>query len=113
MAAEEAEAPNRLLIEALALTPDVQPVDEKVRAGEIVGLAGLDGHGQEAFLEALCGLHPPASGRVMVVADRHPVPVTSFPQAVRHGVAYAGARQARQWDFSIPFDPETISAWSR
>ena len=24
----------------------------------------------------------------MVVADRHSVPVTSFPQAVRHGVAY-------------------------
>ena len=88
MAAEEAEAPDRLLIEALALMPDVQPVDEKVRAGEIVGLAGLDGHGQEAFLEALCGLHPPASGRVMVAADRHPVPVTSFRQAVRRGVAY-------------------------
>jgi ribose transport system ATP-binding protein len=88
MAAEKAETPDRLLIEALALAPNVQPVDDKVRAGEIVGLAGLDGHGQEAFLEALCGLHPLASGRVMVATERHPVPITSFRQAARRGVAY-------------------------
>lgn len=88
MSAEQADAPARLLIEALALAPNVQPVDDKVCAGEIVGLAGLDGHGQEAFLEALCGLRPPASGRVMVTTDRYPVSITSFRQAVRRGVAY-------------------------
>jgi ribose transport system ATP-binding protein len=87
MAVEEAES-HRLLIEALVLAPNVQPFDDKVCAGEIVGLAGLDGHGQEAFLEALCGLHPPASGRVMVVVDRRPVRIRSFRQAVRGGVAY-------------------------
>jgi ABC-type sugar transport system ATPase subunit len=88
MAAEKGEAPDRLMIEALALAPNVEPIDDKVRAGEIVGLAGLDGHGQEAFLEALCGLNLPASGRVMVAAGRRPVPITSFRQAVRRGVAY-------------------------
>ena len=88
MAAEEAEGSDRLLIEALALAPGVRPIDDRVRAGEIVGLAGLDGHGQEAFLEALCGLHPAASGRVMVAANRQSVPITSFRQAVRRGVAY-------------------------
>jgi ribose transport system ATP-binding protein len=88
MAAEETEAPDRLMIEALALAPDAEPIDDRVRAGEIVGLAGLDGHGQEAFLEALCGLHAPASGRVMVAAGQRPVPVTSFRQAVRRGIAY-------------------------
>jgi ABC-type sugar transport system ATPase subunit len=88
VAAEEAEARDRLLIEGLALASNVQPIDDKVRAGEIVGLAGLDGHGQEAFLETLCGLHRPASGRVMVAADQRSVPITSFRQAVRRGVAY-------------------------
>jgi ABC-type sugar transport system ATPase subunit len=88
MAAEEGEAPDRLLIEGLALAPNVEPIDDRVRAGEIVGLAGLDGHGQEAFLEALCGLKPPHSGRVMVAAGRPPVPIVSFRQAVRRGVAY-------------------------
>ena len=88
MAVEEAAAPDRLVIEALALAPNVEPIDDTVRAGEIVGLAGLDGHGQEAYLEALCGLHPPASGRVMVAAAPRPVPIASFRQAVRRGVAY-------------------------
>jgi ribose transport system ATP-binding protein len=88
MATEEGEASDRLIIEALALAPSAEPIDDRVSAGEIVGLAGLDGHGQEAFLEALCGLRPPASGRVMVAAGRDPVPITSFRQAVRRGVAY-------------------------
>ena len=59
-----------------------------VSAGEIVGLAGLDGHGQEAFLETLCGLRPPAAGRVSVEAGGERVPISSFRQAVRRGVAY-------------------------
>ena len=88
MAAHEGEAPARLMIEALALAPNVEPIDDRVRAGEIVGLAGLDGHGQEAFLEALCGLHAPHSGRVMVATGPEPVPITGFRQAVRRGVAY-------------------------
>jgi ABC-type sugar transport system ATPase subunit len=88
MAADEAKPTDRLLIEAFALAPNVQPFTDKVCAGEIVGLAGLDGHGQEAFLEALCGLRVPASGRVMVATDGHRVPVVSFRQAVRSGVAY-------------------------
>ena len=79
---------ERLLIEGLTLAPNVPPIDDKVRAGEIVGLAGLDGHGQEAFLEALCGLRSPLSGRLMVEADGRWVAVTSFRQAVRSGVAY-------------------------
>ena len=47
-----------------------RPFDDTLKAGEIVGLAGLDGQGQEAFLEALCGLRPPAAGRVSVDAGR-------------------------------------------
>jgi ABC-type sugar transport system ATPase subunit len=88
MAADKAEPTDRLLIEALTLTPNAQPFDDKLRSGEIVGLAGLDGHGQEAFLEALCGLRSPRAGRVTVVSGRHSVPITSFRQAARSGVAY-------------------------
>ena len=51
MGAEAGKPTERLLIEGLTLAPNAPPIDGKVRAGEIVGLAGLDGHGQEAFLE--------------------------------------------------------------
>jgi ribose transport system ATP-binding protein len=88
MATDQGEASDRLMIEALALAPNSEPIDDTVSEGEIVGLAGLDGHGQEAFIEALCGLRSPASGRVMVATNRGPVPITSFRQAVRRGVAY-------------------------
>lgn len=42
------------------------PVDLHVRPGEIVGLAGVQGNGQSAFLRAAAGLHPVASGEVRV-----------------------------------------------
>ncbi len=36
-----------------------------VRAGEVVGLAGIDGSGQSTFLKLACGLVMPESGRVL------------------------------------------------
>ncbi|MGD9511761.1 MAG: ATP-binding cassette domain-containing protein [Geminicoccaceae bacterium] len=63
-------------------------VDLSLLPGEIVGLAGLEGHGQEAFLETLCGLRRPHAGTVAVSAAGGTVPVTSLAQAARHGIAY-------------------------
>lgn len=65
------------------------PVSEAVYPGEIVGLAGLEGHGQERFLHTLAGLHSPISGTVAAVSARGRVAaVHSFRQAVRLGIAY-------------------------
>ncbi len=88
MATEGTAADARLLIEAIAVASGAEPINDAVRTGEIVGLAGLDGHGQEAFLEILCGLRAPANGRVAIWSEGRPIPVTGFRQAVRHGVAY-------------------------
>jgi general nucleoside transport system ATP-binding protein len=38
----------------------------EVRAGEIVGIAGVDGNGQTELIEALTGLRHPVSGRIVV-----------------------------------------------
>jgi len=54
-----------------------------VRAGEIVGIAGVAGNGQSELLEAISGIHPAVSGTVML--DGKPLAVTggADPAALR------------------------------
>jgi ABC-type uncharacterized transport system ATPase subunit len=47
----------------------VRGVSFEVRAGEIVGLAGVDGNGQTELIDALTGLRRPASGRIVVAGE--------------------------------------------
>ena len=44
----------------------VEGVDLKVHAGEILGVAGVQGNGQRELVEALTGLRAPRSGRVTI-----------------------------------------------
>jgi ABC-type uncharacterized transport system ATPase subunit len=44
--------------------PVLNGISLQVRAGEIVGIAGVDGNGQSELVEALTGLRPIQSGRV-------------------------------------------------
>src|SRR5438128_1006776 len=44
----------------------VRGVSFEVRAGEIVGLAGVDGNGQSELIDAVTGLRHPASGEIRV-----------------------------------------------
>ena len=83
-----AEAGNELRIAGLALGPGKAPFSETVKAGEIVGLSGLDGHGQERFLEMLAGLVSPGDGEIMVGDGDARTRVAGFRQAVRNGIAY-------------------------
>jgi len=47
----------------------VRGVSFQVRAGEIVGLAGVDGNGQTELIDALTGLRSPAAGRILVANE--------------------------------------------
>ena len=46
--------------------PILDGVDLMVRAGEIVGIAGIEGNGQTELVEVLTGLRPPDSGVVVL-----------------------------------------------
>ncbi|MER5196666.1 ABC transporter ATP-binding protein [Streptomyces sp. NPDC002755] len=50
-------------------TDSVHDVDLTVRAGEIVGIAGVAGNGQSELVEALAGLRPVAAGQVTLQGD--------------------------------------------
>jgi simple sugar transport system ATP-binding protein len=47
----------------------VRDVSFEVRAGEIVGIAGVDGNGQSELIEAITGLRRPEGGRIVAVGD--------------------------------------------
>ena len=71
----------------LLLKPGRQPLNGKVVAGEIVGLAGLEGQGQDAFLHVLAGLLPPRGGTAWI-GEAGGTPIRNNPQTARHGIAY-------------------------
>jgi general nucleoside transport system ATP-binding protein len=47
----------------------VRGVSLEVRAGEIVGIAGIDGNGQTELIDAMTGLHPVEAGSVRVAGN--------------------------------------------
>ncbi|MDX6686936.1 MAG: ral nucleoside transport system ATP-binding protein, partial [Baekduia sp.] len=70
---KDQHAPGEVLLDVRELPADddrglpaVRDVSFQVRAGEIVGLAGVDANGQSELIEALTGLRRPTAGAVAV-----------------------------------------------
>jgi simple sugar transport system ATP-binding protein len=57
-----------------------------VRAGEILGLAGVSGNGQRELAEVIAGLRRPSKGKVMI--DGHDVTGQSPARLLDHGLSY-------------------------
>lgn len=80
------------------LNPNTGPIDFELHAGELVGLAGLEGHGQDAFLQAL------RSGQAYagdVILPGPPVVRLRSPrEATANGVAYVPRERRAEALFS-------------
>jgi len=74
-----------LRVHGLRLRPGAPPIEAEIRAGELVGLAGLEGHGQDAFLRALWE-GPPRAGAGAVTCGT--AAIRSRVQATAAGIAY-------------------------
>jgi simple sugar transport system ATP-binding protein len=79
----------RLAVRALTVPGDrgvaaASDVGFEVRAGEIVGLAGVSGNGQRELVEALVGQRRAAAGEVRVNGERY---AASRAEMRRHGVS--------------------------
>ena len=67
----------------------VDNVSLSVHAGEVIGLAGLDGSGQGEFIRACTGLFPPLNGSVRIAG--RDMSRASYHRFVQSGVAFLPA----------------------
>jgi rhamnose transport system ATP-binding protein len=75
-----------LEVRDLTRRPQTRNVSLTVRAGEIVGLAGLVGSGRSELAQVVFGILPRDSGEVLL--EGKAVHITSPAQAMRLGIAY-------------------------
>ncbi len=97
--ARGAFAPGEVIldIEGLTLLRDdgavaVDDLSLKVRSGEVVGIAGVQGNGQSALIEALAGLRRPVSGHVRFDGED----ITFASPRARHRMGIAHIPEDRQ-----------------
>lgn len=68
---------------------NLQPVTLKVKAGEVFGLAGLEGSGQELLLKACAGLQLLAAGKRLLGNDD--ITPLGYHASQKRGIAYLAA----------------------
>ncbi|MCF8510000.1 MAG: sugar ABC transporter ATP-binding protein [Rhodobacteraceae bacterium] len=85
----------------LSIWPNGRTFDFDLRRGEIVGVAGLDGQGQDAFVRVLAGVRPALAGLVQV-ADRNGTwsPVRNLREAVDGKISYVSGDRKREGIFA-------------
>jgi ABC-type sugar transport system ATPase subunit len=76
---------ERLSVDRLTRTPVLHDISFTLRAGEIVGLAGLIGAGRTELCRAIFGLDKPDSGEIRIGGK--PVRIASPREAVQAGIA--------------------------
>jgi ribose transport system ATP-binding protein len=103
--ARRSHAPGEMLLEVVRLRTTAHPKHElsfQVRAGEIVGVAGLVGAGRTEMLRALFGVDKALSGDIRVAGKR--ITFRDSRDAIRAGLALAPEDRKKQGvvvDFSV------------
>ena len=94
-------SPGEIVLEVSGLTtedkrrqPALRGVDLHVRAGEVLGVAGVQGNGQTELVEVLTGLRPPTGGTVRILAQD----VTGAPPRTVTELGVAHIPEDRQQD---------------
>jgi rhamnose transport system ATP-binding protein len=80
----------------------IRNINLKVRAGEIVGVAGLIGAGRTELAKTIFGLHAPDEGEILLRGK--PITIGHPSEAIDHGIAYLPEDRRKHGvvpDFSI------------
>ncbi|MEM7069976.1 MAG: ATP-binding cassette domain-containing protein, partial [Pseudomonadota bacterium] len=65
-------------------TPLLDGISFELRAGEILGVAGVAGNGQTELLEVLSGMRAPSAGKISVLGETVTRERTKSPDEMRH-----------------------------
>lgn len=85
----EAQPQPILRVESACLAHNSTPVDLSLYKGEVLGLAGLEGQGQVALAECMCGLRQPLRGRIVIQSENGEAStVRDYRSAHRRGLAF-------------------------
>jgi general nucleoside transport system ATP-binding protein len=72
----------------------VRAPDLEIRAGEVIGLAGMEGSGERLFLKACCGLLRPVAGKVLI--QDQDLTGKNYLTFLKHGVAFMPASRMEE-----------------
>ncbi|MBE2277137.1 MAG: sugar ABC transporter ATP-binding protein [Rhodobacteraceae bacterium] len=75
-----------LQVDGLIDPPRVYDVSFEIRAGEILGIYGLEGHGQDEVLSAIAGARRPVGGQLRL--DGKPLAWAPVPTMIGHGIGF-------------------------
>ena len=74
----------------------IKNIDLRVRAGEVIGVAGMEGSGQTLFLSACAGLAQPVKGSVCLDEDEKDMTGKTYHEFRKKGVVYLPAARLEQ-----------------
>jgi ABC-type uncharacterized transport system ATPase subunit len=72
----------------------IKDINLKIQAGEVIGLAGMEGSGQQPFMQACAGFLRPVHGRVLV--DGRDMTGKAYPAFKHQGVGYMPAARLEE-----------------
>ncbi|GEN79813.1 sugar ABC transporter ATP-binding protein [Actinotalea fermentans] len=103
------DAPQLLEVEHLSRAGGFDDVSFALRAGEILGITGLLGSGRSEIAEAVFGINPADSGRILVQGK--PRRIASIHDAVDAGIGYVPEDRLTQGLFlDIPIAENMVAA---
>ncbi len=86
-----------LRLEGLAIEDNrlnIQNVNLEINAGEVIGLAGMEGSGQRQFLRTLSGLMRPVGGKIVLLGEN--LTGKNYRSFVNAGISYVPAARLEE-----------------
>lgn len=93
-------AENQVVLRAskMKVWPNAEEVNFELHRGEIVGVTGLEGHGQDTFVRVLAGVARPDQSFPTVpdAGSSRQIEICNLDEAKRHGIAFVSGDRKRE-----------------